>query len=147
MGEPITVGGGGGLDERLAFADYDVELEFDETKYTPDGAGNFTYGSHKIAKLQILDYAGTLIMDCTKLLPDDSECTIVLRFNHAYERIYIKSKPLTVSFDPTLWPIAAGKRKRQSRHDRLVADFGRGRWQGLEIATPQQGFKIYIESD
>jgi hypothetical protein len=145
MGEPITVGGGGGLVERLA--DYDIDLEFKETKFVNDGDDNFVYADHKIAGLQLLDYGGTLIADLTKLLPADGECNIVLKFNHGYERIYIKSKPLTISFDSDLWPTANGKRKRRTRHDRMVVDFGRGRWQGLEIATPSGGFKIKVESD
>ena len=148
MGEPITVGGGGGLIDRLPFADYNVDLEVDETKYTPDGDGNFIYSGHKIASLKILDFGGTLIADLTNLLPDDGECEIVLKFNHGYERIYVRSKPIRVSFDPDVWESANGKRSRQTRHDRVTVDLGlRGRWRGLEIATPRGGFKVKIESD
>ena len=110
MGEPITVGGGGGLSLLELLADYDIDLEFDETKFVNDGDDNFVYAGHKIAKLQLLDYGGTLIANLTRLLPTDGECNIVLKFNHGYERIYIKSKPLTISFRSDLWPTASGRR-------------------------------------
>ena len=147
MPEPITVGGGGGLSLLELLADYDIDLEFNETRFVNDGDDNFVYAGHKIAKLQLKDSGGSLIADLTNLLPSDGECRIVLKFNHGYERIYIKSKPLTVSFDSSLWPTVGGKRRRRTRHDRMVVDFGRGKWEGLEIATPSGGFKIYVESD
>jgi|SRR5215204_639808 len=146
MGEPITVGGGGSLTVQELLVDYDVELVFDETKYVNDGDDNFIYGARKIAKLQIKD-GTTVIADLTHLLPADRECNIVLKFNHGYERIYIKSKPLTISFRSDVWPTVNGNRKRRTRHDRMEVDFGHGQWQGLDLATPSGAFTIYVESD
>ena len=150
MAEPITVGGGGGLTTAQLLTDYDIDLEFNESAgaFVNDGHDNFVYAGHKLASLQVQDYAGTVIADLTKLLPGDAECEVILKFNHGSERIYIRSKPLRVSFDPDLWtPAGGGKRRRRTKHDRLVADFGRGKWQRLEISTPTSAFKIVAMSD
>lgn len=148
MGEPITVGGGGGVFKTLA--DYEIELRFDDTKFLLNADGDYVYANHKIDKLLIQDFGGTTILDCSPLLPDDRQCTIMLRFKHGVERIYIKNKPITITFDGGLWDTAGAGSKlwtRQTRHDGTGVDLGRGKWNKFDVATPRGDFKIRVEAE
>jgi hypothetical protein len=151
MGEPITVGGGGGfVENRRTLADYDIELRFDDTKFQRNADGDYVYAGYKIDKLLIQDFNGTTILDCTPLLPDDRVLTIILRFKHFPERINIKNKPITISFDEDLWETAGAGSKlwtRQTRHDGTEVDLGRSKWKKFEVATPLGGFQIRIVAE
>jgi hypothetical protein len=143
-GDPITVGGGGGIVRALA--DYDVSIEFDDAKYRTDGNGNYSRPNFKIAHLAIEDLAGNVLANLTRLLPDDGRVSLVFRFNHVEERVYVTGNPITISFDDDLYPKAGPKRTRQTQGDRIEIDFGRGPWNTLVIRAPQPNFKISMMS-
>jgi hypothetical protein len=148
MGEPITVGGGGGLIRTLI--DYNLELRFDDTKFVRNADGDFVYAGYKIGVLKMQNLGGsTTYLDCTPLLPSDGVCTIVLKFKHGYERIYIQNKPVTIIFDEGLWRTGGAGTKlwtRNTQHDRMTVDLGRGRWKELDVGSPGDDFLIRVEA-
>jgi hypothetical protein len=151
MGEPITVGGGGGLVKTAALADYPIEFRFDDTKFVRNTDGEFVYAGNKIGIFKIQDFAGaTTFLDATNLLPVDRLCEIVLRFKNFNERINIKNKPITITFDEDLWTTSgAGSKlwRRTTRHDQINVDLGvHGRWHRLEVGTPGDDFRILVEA-
>jgi hypothetical protein len=151
MGEPITVGGGGGLVKTVALADYPIELRFDDAKFVKNNDGDFVYAGYKIGSFKLQNFSGnTTYLDATTLLPDDRQCQIVLRFKNFNERIYIQFKPITIRFDEDLWRTGGAASKlwtRTTRHDQINIDLGvHGHWKGLEVDTPGDDFRILIEA-